>query len=289
MDEVTLTANPAVGHTFTQWSDGVVDNPRTFIITQDTTFTAEFTIKSYTISTKPSNIERGETAGDTTIQYSEYVTISATPYYGYYFANWDDHNIDNPRIVPVVSDKTYTAYFEPNTYSITKQYNSEEGTIEGVSSAKYLDEVTLTANPAAGHAFAQWSDGVVDNPRTFVITQDTTFAAKFTINTYEVIINENEYGSTTGAGVYNYGDEVTLVATPHDGYSFIKWSNGVTDNPYIFIIMDNVTLSVEFDKISSVENTNTQSQQSNTHKLLRDGQLIIVRDDVEYNIMGQKL
>ena len=89
--------------------------------------------------------------------------------------------------------------------------------------------------------------------------------------------------------MYNYGDEVTLVATPHDGYSFIKWSNGVTDNPYIFIIMDNVTLSVEFDKISSVENTNTQSQQSNTHKLLRDGQLIIVRDDVEYNIMGQKL
>jgi hypothetical protein len=30
------------GYHFTQWSDGVTDNPRTFVITQDTTFTAEF-------------------------------------------------------------------------------------------------------------------------------------------------------------------------------------------------------------------------------------------------------
>ena len=288
-DGAKISATPARGYAFLQWSDGNIDNPRTLMLTQDTVLTAEFTAELFTISTQPSDPERGETTGDTTVQYSEYVTIAAIPYYGYHFSRWNDYTTENPRTVKVTSDETYTAYFEPNTYSITKQCNSEEGTIEGVSSAKYLDEVTLTANPAAGHAFAQWSDGVVDNPRTFVITQDTTFAAEFTINTYEVIINENEYGSTTGAGVYNYGDEVTLVATPHDGYSFIKWSNGVTDNPYIFIIMDNVTLSVEFDNISSVENTNTQSQQSDTHKLLRNGQLLILRDGKTYNAMGAEI
>ncbi len=39
---VTCTAMPDYGYHFTQWSDGLKDNPRIFQITQDTTFTAEF-------------------------------------------------------------------------------------------------------------------------------------------------------------------------------------------------------------------------------------------------------
>ena len=42
MDKVTLTATPKHGYHFTKWSDGNTDNPRSFTITQDTTFTAEF-------------------------------------------------------------------------------------------------------------------------------------------------------------------------------------------------------------------------------------------------------
>jgi len=37
-----ITAIPNYGYHFTQWNDGVTDNPRTFVITQDTSFTAEF-------------------------------------------------------------------------------------------------------------------------------------------------------------------------------------------------------------------------------------------------------
>ena len=42
LDFVTLTAVPDYGYHFTQWSDGLKDNPRIFRLTQDTTFTAEF-------------------------------------------------------------------------------------------------------------------------------------------------------------------------------------------------------------------------------------------------------
>ena len=38
----TLTPIPNNGYHFTQWSDGLKDNPRTIELTQDTTFTAEF-------------------------------------------------------------------------------------------------------------------------------------------------------------------------------------------------------------------------------------------------------
>ena len=97
-------------------------------------------------------------------------------------------------------------------------------------------------------------------------------------------------GQVTGAGTYLVGDTVTLTATPNDGYRFVRWSNEVEDNPYTFVISDNVTLSAEFEAVihSVVENT-TPSQQSNTHKLLRDGQFLILRDGKTYTITGQKL
>jgi len=41
-----LTAIPSRRHLFTQWSDGNTDNPRTVIVTSDTTFTAIFTYTS---------------------------------------------------------------------------------------------------------------------------------------------------------------------------------------------------------------------------------------------------
>ena len=42
LDEVQLTAVAKYGYRFTQWSDGVTDNPRYLILTCDTAFTAEF-------------------------------------------------------------------------------------------------------------------------------------------------------------------------------------------------------------------------------------------------------
>ena len=97
-------------------------------------------------------------------------------------------------------------------------------------------------------------------------------------------------GQVTGAGTYLVGDTVTLTATPNDGYRFVRWSNEVEDNPYTFVISDNVTLSAEFEAVihSAVENA-TPSQQSDTHKLLRNGQLLILRDGKTYNIMGAEI
>lgn len=177
LDFVTLTVTPDYGYHFTQWSDGVTDNPRTFVLTQDTTFTAEFAKNTYTISTTSANLEWGTTAGDTAALYLDEVEISAIPNYGYHFVRWNDYNTSNPRTVSVTEDKTYTATFAKNVYSITK--NAEHGSISGNSSAEYLDFVTLTVTPDYGYHFTQWSDGLKDNPRIAQITQDTTFTAEF--------------------------------------------------------------------------------------------------------------
>ena len=176
----TLTVTANYGYHFTQWSDGNTDNPRTIILASDTTFTAEFAKNTYTITAKSSNPQWGTTAGDNSALYLDEVEISATANYGYHFVKWNDNNTSNPRTISVTEDKTYTATFAKNVYSITN--NAEHGSISGGTSAEYLDEVTLTANPDYGYHFTQWSDGNKENPRTFVLTQDTTFNAEFAID-----------------------------------------------------------------------------------------------------------
>ena len=44
-------------------------------------------------------------------------------------------------------------------------------------------------------------------------------------------VNNNSMGSVTGAGTYNKGESVTLTAVASEGYKFLSWGDGVTDNP----------------------------------------------------------
>ena len=196
---VLIDATPNYGYHFAQWSDGNTDNPRTIVLTKDTTFTAEFAKNTYTISTTSANPEWGTTAGDTAALYLDEVEISAIPNYGYHFDHWNDreyicdgwwydinycyhgywgdYNTNPTRTIVVNCDSVFTATFAKNVYSITK--NAEHGTISGNSYAEYLDFVTLTVTPDYGYHFTQWSDGLKDNPRIFQITKDTTFTAEF--------------------------------------------------------------------------------------------------------------
>ena len=46
---------------------------------------------------------------------------------------------------------------------------------------------------------------------------------------------------------------------------------------------------IEYNAPSAVENTNSPTSKVNSQKLLRNGQLIIIRDGVEYNTLGAKI
>ena len=157
----------------------MTDNPRTIVLTQDTTLSAEFAKNAYTITTSANNSAWGEAEGDTTALYLDQVKISATPKYGYHFSQWSDGNTDNPRTIILTKDTAFTAEFAKNIYSITKHTQAEQGSIAGPAQAEFLDSVQILAISNPGYHFVQWSDSVTDNPRTIVLTQDTTFAAEF--------------------------------------------------------------------------------------------------------------
>ena len=63
--------------------------------------------------------------------------------------------------------------------------------------------------------------------------------------------NNPAYGTVTGAGIYNIGDNVTVSATAASGYTFSKWVDEdnieiSTDNPYTFVAATDLTLKAIF-------------------------------------------
>ncbi len=78
------------------------------------------------------------------------------------------------------SNYTSQIQYMPLEYHITGNVN-----IEGSGSVQLPQnkcEDIITASPNYGYHFIQWSDGNTENPRTVILTQDTTFTAIFAID-----------------------------------------------------------------------------------------------------------
>lgn len=125
---VTLTATPSSIYSFVGWSDGVTDNPRIVEITSDTTIVANFEYTggntTYTITVVSADDNMGTVTGGGTFNAYTNTTITATPYDGYRFVQWQDGNTEHIRTITVTSNATYTAYFD-----VTSGINDVDGDI----------------------------------------------------------------------------------------------------------------------------------------------------------------
>ena len=243
----TITATPNYGYHFTHWNDGITINPRTITLTQDTSFTAYFERNSYTVTVAANNNTMGQVYGGDTTLYLDSITFGATPNYGYRFTRWQDYNTDNPRTVQVTEDKTYTAYFGYDQFTLTVQSdNTTQGYVSGGGSYNYLSNRTITATPNYGYHFTHWNDGVMENTRTITLTQDTSFTAFFAPNQYTLTVNAGEHGTVTGSGTYDYSDTITIQAFPEEHYHFTRWNDGSRENPRQYRVVENKTLTAFF-------------------------------------------
>ena len=251
LDTLILTAIANYGYHFTQWNDGNMDNPRTVVVTRDSTFTAMFAENPYEVIVTSNDTVMG-TVGKmpATHVYLDTVTLTATPNYGYHFTAWSDGVTDNPRTFILTQDTIFIALFDRNEYTLTLTVNDAAlGTVDGAGNYLYLDTALLTATCTAEHYhFVQWSDGVTDNPRQYIVTEDDTLTAIFDIDTFHVAVESDnaDYGYVEGDGDFTYGAEAVATATAYDGYRFVSWSDGSTDNPYTFVVTQDTILVATF-------------------------------------------
>ncbi len=93
--------------------------------------------------------------------------------------------------------------------------------------------------------------------------EDVTLIAVFVPNTFDLFLTAEpaEGGTVNGEGSYTEGAEITLTATPNEGYTFLKWTDDQdvevgTEASFIFTMPgSNVTLIAHFDPETSINET----------------------------------
>ncbi len=218
--------------------------------------------------------EKGSVSGSGIYPVGTEVIFNASANYGYHFDHWNDGNTDNPRTLILNNDTTITAFFSPNSYLISTSSNDEsKGTVSSGGYYDYNTSQILYAEPTEGHHFVYWMDGNTDNPRTIQVFGDSLYTAFFAIDTLTVNVTSNNivYGNVTGSGEYVFGSPCTIEAMPYSGYVFVRWSNGVTYNPYTFAVLTNMDIEAVFAPEGSIHNVSVQVQPAGTGTVTGDG------------------
>lgn len=232
-----VTAVPDSGFGFDKWSDDSTENPRIdSAVTSNLSVTAEF-VPAFTLTyTAEAN---GSLTGVTTQMVNtggSGTEVRAVPVQGYVFRQWSDGKTQNPRTdTNVVANVTVSAEFIQ--IFILKYTAGTNGTVTGPTTQSIrngADGRAVTAVPDSGFGFANWSDGRIDNPRA-----DTNIAAALTVQANfatAVTINylADEHGSLSGVTTQEVtagGDTTPVTAIPDEGFIFLQWSDGRTDNP----------------------------------------------------------
>lgn len=183
-------------------------------------------------------------AGSVSVGSGVATSIAATPASGYVFANWTvtsgTATIANPSsastTVTLSSNATVRANFTATTYTLTMS-NDGHGTTSpsGSVSVNYGVATTISATPASGYVFANWTvtsgTATIANPSSANTTVtlsggNATVRANFTTTAYTLTVSNDGHGTTSPSGSVSVGPGVatSISATPATGYQFLNWT-----------------------------------------------------------------
>ena len=266
-DTLTLEATPNAGFVFEMWNDSVTDNPRDIIVTQDSTFIAQFNLIDYNITTSVEPENSGTVTEGGVYHYGDTLTLEATPNAGFAFEMWNDSVTDNPRDIIVTQDSNFIARFSVMEYLIEVHVVPEgTGFVTGGGTYPYGDTIQLEATPNMGYEFMTWDDGNTDNPRSVVVTESQSFIATFGLRQCVVDVEATPFegGIVIGGGTYSYGDTILLVAQNNTGYTFKTWSDDVLDNPRQIVVEGDVTYTAIFSALQFEITTGAEPEDGGT-------------------------
>ena len=205
------------------------------------TVTATFTADEYALTVNVvGNGSVGKDPDQATYLYSDVVTLTATADPGWTFTGWsgDLGGTDNPADLVMDANKTVTATFTVDEYTLTVNVVGDGSVSVDPDQVTYLygDVVELTATANLGSGFVGWSGDLsgTDNPANLVMDGDKTVTANFALDSITLKYAAGAGGSLSGITeqTVQYGQSGSAVmAIPDAGYHFVEWSDGLTDNP----------------------------------------------------------
>lgn len=245
----TVPADPTrTGYTFTGW-DKTID-----AITEDTTYTATYTINSHTVTVTANPVEGGTVTGGGTYDYGTEVTLTANPdsANGYAFMGWNlsgtegtDYEITDGSTtsatvkIKVYADVTATADFQQAvTHTVKASANISGAGSVGPTNQEVAEggSIELTATANEGYRFDSWEisgdytteGNLSDSHLVIHPTGDVTATAVF-VKTYNVVFKDYD-GTVLRTQVVDEGDNATAPDAPtRDNYTFAGWDTAFTN------------------------------------------------------------
>ncbi len=248
---LTLTATAKTGYEFEGWyknGETKISNAQanyTFNMPDaDYTLVAKFKAKKYVFSYAcgENGSAQASVTTATEVDYGTQITLTATPDEGYLFDGWYDGATlvsDDAEYEFNMPAKNYTlqAKFKPNSFTLNFiSEDSNKGTVSGTAISgnpvDYKKTVTVTATPKDGYSFEGWYVGGqkindADSEYTFNMPASAyTLEARFSVNSYNLTVSSEDANKGTvsnNGGTKQYGEQITVTATPNEGYSFEGW------------------------------------------------------------------
>ena len=186
---------------------------------------------------------------------------------------WSSVPVDINLIVPCGSSPTYSTTYGWSQFTNIRDtvYTNIELSVnnELMGYTEVLlnscDSTIIRATPNYGYVFLNWNDGNTDNPRTITVTEDATYIANFAdedaqIYTITVLSANGSMGTVSGGGEYEVGTEITITAIPNEGYHFVTWNDGNTDNPRTITVTEDATYIASFEEGVGIESRDMLSE-----------------------------
>lgn len=296
---VTVSASPGSGYRFVNWSsnDGVNFADANASTTtfkspaHDVTVTANFEVipatTTYTVSASVNDNIMGTVTGAGTYDAGATVTLTATANEGYTFVNWTENGsviqgAGATYSFTAEADRNLVANFAEKETVAAPTFDPAEGTFTAaqsitISCATEGATIYYTADgtePTTGNTVYSGPISVSETTTIKAIAvkdgmnKSEVASAAYTITppatTYTVTasVNDDAMGTASASPASGAsGTEVTLTATPNQGYQFKEWtviSGGVTITDNKFSIgTDNVEVRAVFEAIPAATYTVT--------------------------------
>lgn len=234
------------------------------------------TPQQYQVATSSNPPSGGTTSGGGTYSSGAQVTVTATPNTGYNFVSWTENgnqvSASENYTFTVTSSVNLVANFSAIPYTVNTSSNPiNGGTASGGGTYAYGSSVTVTAAPSNGFTFVNWTENgnqvSTNESYQFTVTGNAYLVANFSQiqQSYTISLSPNPSngGSVSGGGTYSSGTQVTVIATPNNGWSFSDWTengNQVSINSnYSFTVNNSRSLVANFSQASQSPIVQTDS------------------------------
>ena len=218
-------------------------NARNIVFSGNVTLFAQWNVITYDISY---TLNGGNVTGTNPNKYNvetNTFTLINPSKIGYTFAGWTGTNGNTPQKTITIAkgsigDRSYTANWDKNTYTIAFAGNGNTGGSTGNKSCTYDQDCVLTSNgfTKTGYTFNNWTNGsntynngaTVKN-LTSVNGATVTLTASWNANSYTITFagNGNTSGSTGNKNcTYDQDCELTANGFTKTGYNFSGWTYG---------------------------------------------------------------